>query len=87
MKRWTLKFLAGAVALFLTIAPAPVEADLDDTSVTAAAHCGPDGCRPAPAWVCVIRWGADCEEAEVFQNKCPLGNAACDNLGGGEPPE
>lgn len=45
--------------------------------------CGPDGCRPAPGWVCVIRGGKDCETTVVYEDKCPLGNPACDNLGGG----
>ena len=85
MKSWTLKFLAGAMALFLSFAPSPAEADLEAASpetesMSAMIPCEGSGCRPALAWVCVIRSGEDCEEAHVFVNKCNIGYEDCDTI-------
>ena len=48
--------------------------------MSAMIPCEGSGCRPALAWVCVIRSGEDCEEAHVFVNKCNIGYEDCDNI-------
>ena len=84
MKIWTLRFLAGATALFLTAAPVALDANSESVALASPASLALPcegsmfGCKPATDWVCTIRSGVDCSEAETKDNKCNLDHDACE---------
>lgn len=84
MKIWTLRFLAGAAALFVTAAPIAVDqgSEIVESTIPAAGPIVPCegskyGCLGTMIDTCVIRHGEDCREVIIRDDQCNADLPAC----------
>ena len=84
MKIWTLRFLAGAAALFVTAAPVAVDqgSEIVESAIPTAAPVlpcegGKFGCWPKTGGTCVIRYGKSCEKIKLKDDQCNADLPAC----------